>query len=108
MLDILLSCPIPKTLHRFPHVLLISMTAVIGALLIGMSSSYFLNSGFTPAAISGGRGDREGNGGDVCAEAACIGSAVATSAAAVMSAAFQTWYKKRLDARESGEDIEVT
>ena len=84
---------------KFPHVLLISISSVLGALLMGISLSYFVDAGLTPASISG----RQGAG---CASAKCIGMACAVGVVALLSAAFQTWYKKRLDARESGKFIE--
>jgi len=84
---------------KFPHVLLISISSVLGALLMGMSLSYFVDADLTPASISG----RQGAG---CASAKCIGMACAVGVAALLSAAFQTWYKKRQDARESGQFIE--
>jgi len=84
---------------KFPHVLLISISSVLGALLMGLSLSYFLDAGLTPASISGGRSAE-------CTGPKCIGMACGVGVTAVLSAAFQTWYKKRRDARESGQFIE--
>ena len=79
-----------------PHVLLIAITSVVGALLVGMTISYFLDAGLTVRAISG----------TVQCDSACTGMAVAVGVAAIVFAVFQTWRKRRLDAKESGEDIE--
>ena len=79
-----------------PHVLLIAITSVVGALLVGMTTSYFLDAGLTVRAISG----------TVRCGSACTGMAVAVGVAAIVFAVFQTWRKRRLDAKESGEDIE--
>mmetsp|Transcript_32161 Transcript_32161/g.51824 ORF Transcript_32161/g.51824 Transcript_32161/m.51824 type:complete len:446 (+) Transcript_32161:326-1663(+) len=84
---------------KYPKVLLISISAVLGALLLGMSISYFIDAGLSPAAISGSEDN-------ACTDSLCIGMACATGVCAVASAAFQTWYQKRVDKRESGQDIE--
>jgi hypothetical protein len=81
---------------KYPHHILIAISAVIGALLLGFSISYFLPDALTTSAIST----------NSCTSVGCIGMAVATGVFAVLSTAFQTWYKRRRDKHQSGEDME--